>query len=39
MLLHLPDDHTAEAVQDALVAKMAALPAILRKTLTWYQGK
>ena len=26
MLLHLPDDHTAEAVQEAIVAKMAALP-------------
>jgi transposase, IS30 family len=39
MLLHLPDDHTAEAVQEAMVAKMAQLPAILRKTLTWDQGK
>lgn len=38
MLLHLPDDHTALAVQDAIVAKMASLPAILRKTLTWDQG-
>jgi IS30 family transposase len=39
MLLHLPEDHTAEAVQDAIVAKMADLPAILRQTLTWDQGK
>jgi len=39
MLLHLPDEHTAEAVQEAIVAKMAAMPAILRKTLTWDQGK
>jgi len=39
LLLHLPDDHTAEAVQEAMVAKMAQLPAILRKTLTWDQGK
>ena len=39
MLLHLPEDHTAEAVQDAIVAKMAQLPAILRQTLTWDQGK
>ena len=39
MLLHLPDGHGADAVQDAIVAKMAALPAILRKTLTWDQGK
>ena len=39
LLLHLPDNHTAEAVQDAIVAKMAQLPAILRRTLTWDQGK
>jgi IS30 family transposase len=38
MLLHLPDDHSALAVQAAIVAKMAQLPAILRKTLTWDQG-
>ena len=39
MLLHLPHNHTAEAVQDAIVTKMAHLPAILRQTLTWDQGK
>jgi IS30 family transposase len=39
MLLHLPDDHGAVAVQEAIVAKMAQLPAILRKTLTWDQGR
>ena len=39
MLLHLPEDHGALAVQEAIVAKMAQLPAILRKTLTWDQGK
>jgi IS30 family transposase len=38
MLLHLPDNHTALAVQDAVVEKMAQLPAILRRTLTWDQG-
>jgi transposase, IS30 family len=38
MLLHLPHDHGALAVQDAVVAKMAQLPVILRKTLTWDQG-
>jgi len=39
MLLHLPDGYGATAVQDAIVAKMAALPAILRQTLTWDQGR
>ena len=39
MLLHLPDNHGALAVQDAIVAKMAQLPAMLRRTLTWDQGK
>jgi transposase, IS30 family len=39
MLLHLPEGHGAEAVQEAIVAKMAELPAVLRKTLTWDQGK
>ena len=39
MLLHLPDGHDAQAVQEAIVAKMADLPAILRQTLTWDQGK
>jgi IS30 family transposase len=38
MLLHLPDDHGAMPVQEAIVAKMAQLPTILRKTLTWDQG-
>lgn len=38
MLLHLPGDHTAPAVQDAIVAKMTQLPDILRRTLTWDQG-
>jgi IS30 family transposase len=38
MLLHLPDDHGALAVQEAIVAKMVQLPATLRRTLTWDQG-
>ena len=38
LLLHLPTDHGALAVQDAIVAKMADLPEILRQTLTWDQG-
>jgi IS30 family transposase len=38
MLLHLPENHGAVAVQEAIVAKMVELPAVLRKTLTWDQG-
>jgi IS30 family transposase len=38
MLLHLPVDHTAPAVQDAMTEAMSRLPATLRKTLTWDQG-
>ena len=38
MLLHLPGNHTALAVQDAMIAKMAELPDLLRRTLTWDQG-
>jgi transposase, IS30 family len=38
LLLHLPGDHTALTVQEAMIAKMAELPAILRQTLTWDQG-
>jgi IS30 family transposase len=38
MLLHLPDDHGAAAVQQVMIAKMSQLPAILRQTLTWDQG-
>jgi transposase, IS30 family len=39
MLLHLPDGHTAPAVADALIGKIAELPDQLRRTLTWDQGK
>jgi IS30 family transposase len=38
MLLHLPDNHGALAVQQAMIAKMSQLPEILRQTLTWDQG-
>jgi transposase, IS30 family len=38
MLLHLPEGHDALAVQQVIIEKMAQLPAILRKTLTWDQG-
>jgi IS30 family transposase len=40
LLLHLPDGrHDATTVAGAMIAKMAELPAILRQTLTWDQGK
>ena len=38
MLLHLPQNHAALAVQEALVAKMATLPEQLKLSLTWDQG-
>ena len=38
LLLHLPDNAGAEAVRDAIVAKIGTLPAALRRTLTWDQG-
>ena len=39
LLLHLPDGYGAAQVQHAIVAKMTQLPAILRQTLTWDQGR
>ena len=39
LLLHLPDGHGAEPVTAAITHAMAALPALLRRTLTWDQGK
>ena len=38
MLLHLPENHGAVAVQNAMVDKMSQLPQVLRRTLTWDQG-
>lgn len=38
MLVHLPGDHTAETVRDALIATMSTLPEHLRGSLTWDQG-
>jgi len=38
VLLHLPGDHGAVAVQEAMVTAMADLPEFLRRTLTWDQG-
>jgi IS30 family transposase len=39
MLLHLPGGYAAENVRDALPAAITALPACLRRSLTWDQGK
>src|SRR5829696_1874413 len=38
MLLHLPDDHRAETVRDAIVDKTTNLLVALRRSLTWDQG-
>jgi IS30 family transposase len=38
MLLHLPRDHGAEQVRDAMIPMMHTLPAALRRSLTWDQG-
>jgi transposase, IS30 family len=38
LLLHLPGDHGADAVADAMIQAMSQLPATLRKTLAWDQG-
>jgi transposase, IS30 family len=38
MLLHLPENHSALSVQEAMIYKMAELPQLLRQTLTWDQG-
>jgi IS30 family transposase len=38
VLLHLPHDHRAETVRDAIIDAVHALPAALRQSLTWDQG-
>ncbi|MBU8821137.1 IS30 family transposase [Mycolicibacterium goodii] len=38
ILLHLPVDHTAEAVATAMIEAMNQLPAHLRRTITWDRG-
>jgi IS30 family transposase len=38
MLLHLPDNHRADTVRDAIIAAVHDLPAALRRSLTWDQG-
>lgn len=39
VLLHLPHGRTAERVRVALTRQLVSLPAELRRTLTWDQGK
>lgn len=39
LLLHLPGKHGAEQVAAAMRTKITTLPAHLRKTLTWDQGR
>lgn len=39
VLLHLPGAHGALVVQNAIVESMSELPAKLRRTLTWNQGR
>ena len=38
MLLHLPGDHSAEAVRTAMTTKIQTLPEHLRRSITWDQG-
>jgi IS30 family transposase len=38
LLLHLPRDHGAEQVRDAMITAMQELPTALRRSLTWDQG-
>lgn len=38
MLIHLPVDHTAERMLDALLETVQTLPEHLRRSLTWDQG-
>ncbi|WP_030230659.1 IS30 family transposase [Streptomyces sp. NRRL S-350] len=38
MLVHLPDDHSASAVRDALTETIKTLPPHLTRSLTWDQG-
>ena len=38
LLLHLPHDHSAEAVRDAMLAAISTLPTQLWRSLTWDQG-
>jgi transposase, IS30 family len=37
-LVHLPHGHTADAVADALIARLSAMPSWFASTLTWDNG-
>ena len=39
ILLKLPDGHGAEAVRQAMTKRILTLPAQLRRSITWDQGK
>jgi IS30 family transposase len=39
MLLHLHGDHTAATIADAMTEAIPKIPEILRRSLTWDQGK
>jgi transposase, IS30 family len=39
MLLHLPGDRSAATVAEAMTAKIPDIPEVLRRSLTWDQGK
>lgn len=39
VLIHLPDGYKAPQLRDALIGQTAHLPAAMRRTLTWDQGR
>jgi IS30 family transposase len=39
VLIHLPDGYKAPQLRDALIAQTAHLPAVMRQSLTWDQGR
>jgi transposase, IS30 family len=39
LLLHLPNNHGADDVRNAMVEAMSRPPQTLRRTLTWDQGQ
>jgi transposase, IS30 family len=39
MLLHLPGDRSAATVAEAMTAKIPEIPEVLRRSLTWDQGR